>query len=370
VLDYVCVSVCGLAPLLGCRPIRVRVSCVSIYCSPPLCNTVSSQHGIRLGFLSSLHHSRQPTQSSQPPFSRHWLPHRRPGRLIHPSRGGPSPQPAAATPQPAAPLALPTSSPMGAAVASEHCGRRREQACGRELSPHSRGRASASTGSRPPAKRGPARPRPGSAGARSNPPAPPRARVQLPGWARRPGWAHRPPRASPSAPPWPWASPPPPWPWIWPLAFFPVVRPWWRGCAWPLARARPRRSWRGKRPDAPAAPSSARLHPHPLLPAPFSAAVPRPDSASATFLCAAAPACSALPGVHAQRPPWPSCAACAPPPPRAAPRGLPARLRSHAQPPGLPARPARAAVLTSAGHLFPGMDTLRSSPLVSASLPV
>jgi hypothetical protein len=38
-LDYVCVSVCGPAPLLGCRPIKVRVSCVSIYCSPPLCNT-------------------------------------------------------------------------------------------------------------------------------------------------------------------------------------------------------------------------------------------------------------------------------------------------------------------------------------------
>jgi hypothetical protein len=33
-LDYVCVSVCGPAPLLGCRPIRVRVSCVSIYCNP------------------------------------------------------------------------------------------------------------------------------------------------------------------------------------------------------------------------------------------------------------------------------------------------------------------------------------------------
>ena len=30
VLDYVCVSVCGPAPLLGCRPIRVRVSCVYI----------------------------------------------------------------------------------------------------------------------------------------------------------------------------------------------------------------------------------------------------------------------------------------------------------------------------------------------------
>jgi hypothetical protein len=29
-LDYVCVSVCGPAPLLGCRPIRVRVSCVYI----------------------------------------------------------------------------------------------------------------------------------------------------------------------------------------------------------------------------------------------------------------------------------------------------------------------------------------------------
>jgi hypothetical protein len=37
----VCVSVCGPAPLLGCRPIRVRVSCVSIYCSPPLCNTIT-----------------------------------------------------------------------------------------------------------------------------------------------------------------------------------------------------------------------------------------------------------------------------------------------------------------------------------------
>jgi hypothetical protein len=34
--------VCGPAPLLGCRPIRVRVSCVSIYCSPPLCNTSRS----------------------------------------------------------------------------------------------------------------------------------------------------------------------------------------------------------------------------------------------------------------------------------------------------------------------------------------
>jgi hypothetical protein len=33
-LDYVCVSVCGSTPLLGCRPIRVRVSCVSIYCNP------------------------------------------------------------------------------------------------------------------------------------------------------------------------------------------------------------------------------------------------------------------------------------------------------------------------------------------------
>jgi hypothetical protein len=42
VLDYVCVSVCGPAPLLGCRPIRVRVSCVPIYCSPPLCNTMGS----------------------------------------------------------------------------------------------------------------------------------------------------------------------------------------------------------------------------------------------------------------------------------------------------------------------------------------
>jgi hypothetical protein len=40
----VCVSVCGPAPLLGCRPIRVRVSCVSIYCSPPLCNRSSSSH--------------------------------------------------------------------------------------------------------------------------------------------------------------------------------------------------------------------------------------------------------------------------------------------------------------------------------------
>jgi hypothetical protein len=43
-LDSVCVSVCGPAPLLGCRPIRVRVSCVSIYCSPPLCNTSIVHH--------------------------------------------------------------------------------------------------------------------------------------------------------------------------------------------------------------------------------------------------------------------------------------------------------------------------------------
>jgi hypothetical protein len=47
--------VCGPAPLLGCRPISVRVSCVSIYCSPPLCNTTvhsSTWYQVRLGFLS------------------------------------------------------------------------------------------------------------------------------------------------------------------------------------------------------------------------------------------------------------------------------------------------------------------------------
>jgi hypothetical protein len=40
---------------LGCRPISVRVSCVSIYCSPPLCNTTvhsSTWYQVRLGFLS------------------------------------------------------------------------------------------------------------------------------------------------------------------------------------------------------------------------------------------------------------------------------------------------------------------------------
>jgi hypothetical protein len=34
-----CVSVCGPAMLLGCRPIRVRVE--SIYCTTSLCNITS-----------------------------------------------------------------------------------------------------------------------------------------------------------------------------------------------------------------------------------------------------------------------------------------------------------------------------------------
>jgi hypothetical protein len=37
-LDYVCVSVCGPTPLLGCRPIRVRVE--SIYYTHSLCNII------------------------------------------------------------------------------------------------------------------------------------------------------------------------------------------------------------------------------------------------------------------------------------------------------------------------------------------
>jgi hypothetical protein len=35
----VCVSVCGPTPLLGYRPIRVRVE--SIYCTRSLCNTIN-----------------------------------------------------------------------------------------------------------------------------------------------------------------------------------------------------------------------------------------------------------------------------------------------------------------------------------------
>jgi hypothetical protein len=50
-----CVSVCGPASLLGCRPIRVRVSCVSIYCSPSLCNTLRGSHSNRcIGLFDSM----------------------------------------------------------------------------------------------------------------------------------------------------------------------------------------------------------------------------------------------------------------------------------------------------------------------------
>jgi hypothetical protein len=87
-----------------------------------------------------------------------------------------------------------------------------------------------------------------------------------------------------------------------------------------------------------------------------------PSCALPPLRAAPSPAFAPLLGVRApiQRPsrrsrptrraPRPSCAPCAPPLPCAAP-------------PGLPVRPVRATVLTSASHLFPGMDTLRSSPL-------
>jgi hypothetical protein len=70
--------VCGLAPLLGCRPIRVRVSCESIYCTPsPMQYNKHStfQYGIRgLGFprfpptaaSSSQRPSRRPPASAPP----------------------------------------------------------------------------------------------------------------------------------------------------------------------------------------------------------------------------------------------------------------------------------------------------------------
>jgi hypothetical protein len=78
-LDYVCVSVCGSAPLLGCRPIRVRVEC--IYCTHSLCNIIhfTILHGIKglgLGFrsshlpqqpLASYPISRRPAPTSPPP---------------------------------------------------------------------------------------------------------------------------------------------------------------------------------------------------------------------------------------------------------------------------------------------------------------
>jgi hypothetical protein len=135
------------------------------------------------------------------------------------------------------------------------------------------------------------------------------------------------------------------------------------------------------RPWAPAHPPLPLSEPSPFLPATRLLFLPPPACQRpfprhrrallvlpSAFLRAAAPACSALPGVRAtrctrpqrnalpdvraptRRASRPSCAPCAPPLPRAAP-------------PGLPARPARATVLTSAGHLFPGTDTLCSSPL-------
>jgi hypothetical protein len=130
--------VCGPAPLLGCWPIRVWVE--SIYCTLSLSNTIVhySTWYQRIRVRASSHPTA--ATSSLPRSRHHWLSRCCPRRLIHPSQGGPSPQPAA-------PLSLPTSPPMGTAVVSEHAvmGRRREQVCGREPPPHSRRRASART---------------------------------------------------------------------------------------------------------------------------------------------------------------------------------------------------------------------------------
>jgi hypothetical protein len=95
-LDCVCVSVCGLAPLLGCRPIKVRVESIYI-----VSHLLSIHFHITTWYQRiRVRASSHPTAatSSLPRSSRHWLQRRRPGRLIHPSRGGPSPQLAAATP--------------------------------------------------------------------------------------------------------------------------------------------------------------------------------------------------------------------------------------------------------------------------------
>jgi hypothetical protein len=97
-------------------------------------------------------------------------------------------------------------------------------------------------------------------------------------------------------------------------------------------------------------PSSRRLLPSlssvavPALPAPTHL---HPDHLPPRAVSAPAQDAPATPTRSAPRP---SCALCVPPLSCAAPRGL-------------PARPVHATVLTSAGHLFPGMDTLRSSPL-------
>jgi hypothetical protein len=51
-LDYVCVSVCGPAPLLGCRPIRIRVE--SIYCNLFSIIIISSHFTILHGILRGI----------------------------------------------------------------------------------------------------------------------------------------------------------------------------------------------------------------------------------------------------------------------------------------------------------------------------
>jgi hypothetical protein len=80
----VCECVCGPAPLLGCRPIRVRVE--SIYCTPsiinnPLHSTWYQRISARVSPPTAGQPSAAPTQQLSPSITA-------PRRLNLPSRGG------------------------------------------------------------------------------------------------------------------------------------------------------------------------------------------------------------------------------------------------------------------------------------------
>jgi hypothetical protein len=98
----VCVSVCGPAPLLGRRPIRVRVE--SIYCIPSLCNTTVHSstwyQRIRFRIFPPLLPLQPPATPFHPAAAGDSLP---PSRRLPslPPEAQPS-LPGAATPQPSA----------------------------------------------------------------------------------------------------------------------------------------------------------------------------------------------------------------------------------------------------------------------------
>jgi hypothetical protein len=95
-LDSVCVRVCGPAPLLGCRPIRVRVESIYIVSHLLSIQQFTFLHGIRLGLGFFPH---LPLQQPAAPSSRN---SRRPPPTSTAVAPGGSSLPPGAAPFPAA----------------------------------------------------------------------------------------------------------------------------------------------------------------------------------------------------------------------------------------------------------------------------